>query len=279
MANITEVTLNDSFKNMFFNRLQCSICQEMLSKPLVINCGHSFCQKCLDQWIEQKGKNSNCPNCRSRILFSTPNQVLYGLIEEFSKLTNSKNEVIENVDTEFPTLRLADHVTITAESEDNSDQDDSDQDESIPDFAEEGEDVEENDTNPVDPNSNPDDSDQEDNEQQDSDPEDSNANDSDPEDNEQQESNQEDSNQDDSDQENSGSEDSNPGNSGSEDSDFEEEYERNLWNQRRISRAFRPANNSRMQVHPYQGRSYRFQLMGPGFKIRMKNYYQHKYQF
>ena len=43
-------------KNMLLNRLQCSICSEILSKPLVINCGHTFCKYCLDKWIEEKGK-------------------------------------------------------------------------------------------------------------------------------------------------------------------------------------------------------------------------------
>ena len=97
MAAMTEET-SKFMKNMLLNRLQCSICTEILSKPLVLNCGHTFCQKCLEKWIEQKGKKSDCPNCRNRILFSTPNQVLYGIIEEFSKeilLNDLKNEKTE----------------------------------------------------------------------------------------------------------------------------------------------------------------------------------------
>ena len=116
MAGISQYT-KDCLKDMIQNRLQCSICTEILTKPLVINCGHTFCKKCLDRWIEQKGKNSNCPNCRSRILFSTPNQVLYGLIEEFLAKTDLTTEAGIVQDTNLPSLRSADHVTITAESE------------------------------------------------------------------------------------------------------------------------------------------------------------------
>ena len=105
MAALNEETCTVHLKNMILNRLQCTICTEILTKPLVINCGHSFCKKCLDPWIEQKGKRANCPICRSAILFSTPNQILYGLIEEFSLLTDSKNEAIKNVSTELPSLR------------------------------------------------------------------------------------------------------------------------------------------------------------------------------
>ncbi|XP_028392005.1 E3 ubiquitin-protein ligase TRIM33-like [Dendronephthya gigantea] len=53
--------------------LTCSICMETLTKPRTLACFHSFCQHCLDQYVEiqRKGKRSrtkqtfNCPQCRT----------------------------------------------------------------------------------------------------------------------------------------------------------------------------------------------------------------------
>jgi hypothetical protein len=43
--------------------LFCTICQEVLDDPWRVKCGHTFCRKCIDEWIK---KNSNCPICREK---------------------------------------------------------------------------------------------------------------------------------------------------------------------------------------------------------------------
>ena len=78
------VTDTGKLKNIILNRLQCSICTEIFNKPLMVNCGHTFCKNCIDKWIEQNKKSSKCPLCRSPILLSSPNQALLELIEELN---------------------------------------------------------------------------------------------------------------------------------------------------------------------------------------------------
>jgi hypothetical protein len=42
----------------------CSICLEILSDNILLDCNHSFCGNCINKWKE---KNNNCPICRSKI--------------------------------------------------------------------------------------------------------------------------------------------------------------------------------------------------------------------
>jgi hypothetical protein len=52
-----------------FNSKECSICFEGYNcekrKPLVINCGHTFCEICLKQIIEKD--RASCPICKFKI--------------------------------------------------------------------------------------------------------------------------------------------------------------------------------------------------------------------
>uniref|UniRef100_A0A8C4T2G2 Tripartite motif-containing protein 16-like n=1 Tax=Erpetoichthys calabaricus TaxID=27687 RepID=A0A8C4T2G2_ERPCA len=45
------------------NEITCFICQETLSDPVSILCGHSFCLKCLNDYWDQSHECS-CPECR-----------------------------------------------------------------------------------------------------------------------------------------------------------------------------------------------------------------------
>lgn len=47
--------------------LICSICVGVLEKPVTTICGHSFCEQCLDTWLERPQTNS-CPSCRAHVL-------------------------------------------------------------------------------------------------------------------------------------------------------------------------------------------------------------------
>ena len=42
----------------------CSICLETTKDPFQSKCSHSFCNKCIMQWITQ---NDDCPLCRNPI--------------------------------------------------------------------------------------------------------------------------------------------------------------------------------------------------------------------
>ena len=53
---IDELSINDNLK--------CSICNDPFEKPVTTRCDHTFCYKCIEQWINT---NNSCPTCRSRI--------------------------------------------------------------------------------------------------------------------------------------------------------------------------------------------------------------------
>jgi len=42
----------------------CSICMELITNPILIECTHIFCGGCLLKWLKT---NKNCPNCRANI--------------------------------------------------------------------------------------------------------------------------------------------------------------------------------------------------------------------
>jgi len=43
---------------------QCTICQETMSDPIVLNCNHIFCEDCVSAWFERE---KTCPLCRANI--------------------------------------------------------------------------------------------------------------------------------------------------------------------------------------------------------------------
>lgn len=52
---------------------ECPICTEVYSDPRVLQCGHTFCFKCLKRWHADKnpGERMSCPMCRKEIEISS----------------------------------------------------------------------------------------------------------------------------------------------------------------------------------------------------------------
>ena len=47
--------------------LECSICLETFDDPRTLACLHSFCKKCLENFVDGKCEDElNCPVCRSK---------------------------------------------------------------------------------------------------------------------------------------------------------------------------------------------------------------------
>mgnify|MGYP003685296921 CR=1 FL=1 len=53
---------------------KCSICLEYPKEPFVSQCGHSFCNKCILQWIMC---HDECPLCRGTISAPSRNKTVY----------------------------------------------------------------------------------------------------------------------------------------------------------------------------------------------------------
>jgi len=71
-----------NLKEFMGDQLQCSICNEIYVFPTSLNCGHSFCEDCIEAW-RKKSTNTTCPICRADVVMMSPNQVLDGFIEKF----------------------------------------------------------------------------------------------------------------------------------------------------------------------------------------------------
>ncbi|KAG2468486.1 TRI25 ligase, partial [Polypterus senegalus] len=65
------------------NEITCFICQETLSDPVSILCGHSFCLKCLNDYWDQSHECS-CPECR-RTFTTRPELQRNTVLNEFVK--------------------------------------------------------------------------------------------------------------------------------------------------------------------------------------------------
>lgn len=65
MATMTSAVLVD-----IQEEVTCPLCLELLTDPLSIDCGHSFCQACITQnseeWRMDQGGESSCPVCQTR---------------------------------------------------------------------------------------------------------------------------------------------------------------------------------------------------------------------
>ncbi|XP_054980253.1 E3 ubiquitin-protein ligase TRIM38-like [Sorex araneus] len=75
MASITKEMWNDA---------TCSICQQLMTEPTSVNCGHSFCKSCILGLLEPR----ICPLCQTPISRAScrPNKQLQSLIEILKKM-------------------------------------------------------------------------------------------------------------------------------------------------------------------------------------------------
>ncbi|NWU78714.1 RNF8 ligase, partial [Onychorhynchus coronatus] len=75
------------------NELQCTICSEHFIEAVTLNCAHSFCSYCIDEWTKRKVE---CPICRQEIKSKTRSLVLDNCIDR----------MVEKLDVEMKEHRL-----------------------------------------------------------------------------------------------------------------------------------------------------------------------------
>ncbi|KGL76822.1 E3 ubiquitin-protein ligase RNF8 [Tinamus guttatus] len=76
------------------NELQCTICSEHFIEAVTLNCAHSFCSYCINEWTKRKVE---CPICRQEIKSKTRSLVLDNCIDR----------MVEKLDVEMKDRRLA----------------------------------------------------------------------------------------------------------------------------------------------------------------------------
>ncbi|XP_036283979.1 tripartite motif-containing protein 34 isoform X3 [Pipistrellus kuhlii] len=77
-------------------KVTCAICLELLTEPLSLNCGHSFCQACITDKKPEigPGGESSCPVCGVRYSFGSLwlNQHLANIVERVKEVKLSPEE-------------------------------------------------------------------------------------------------------------------------------------------------------------------------------------------
>uniref|UniRef100_A0A8C4QZF5 E3 ubiquitin-protein ligase CHFR n=1 Tax=Eptatretus burgeri TaxID=7764 RepID=A0A8C4QZF5_EPTBU len=60
------------------SELQCSICSELFIKAMTLNCSHTFCSHCINEWRNRKAE---CPVCRKAVSTCTPSLAINLCVE------------------------------------------------------------------------------------------------------------------------------------------------------------------------------------------------------
>ena len=69
------------FVNPFVKEdLTCPCCKDILKRPMTIDCGHTFCLKCLNMNEDHAFTSPKCPYCGKDYYRKTPNLILNQII-------------------------------------------------------------------------------------------------------------------------------------------------------------------------------------------------------
>ncbi|XP_045485368.1 E3 ubiquitin-protein ligase rnf8 isoform X2 [Pieris rapae] len=116
---------------MMETELQCSICAEIFICPVMLGCGHTFCQYCINLWKKNK---KDCPICRTTIKYESRSivvdsfieKILPNLSEEMKKKREESLKIRQEEETlPSPGASGQNNRRATAESESESQWDDS----------------------------------------------------------------------------------------------------------------------------------------------------------
>ncbi|KAH9423412.1 E3 ubiquitin-protein ligase rnf8, partial [Dermatophagoides pteronyssinus] len=89
--------LPDSLKTGFLNEISCSICLDIMNEPTLLNCEHTFCFNCIDNW-KQRGKQ-HCPICRKKFFRMTKSIQFESLIRYILEHYLTEEELKERKQT------------------------------------------------------------------------------------------------------------------------------------------------------------------------------------
>ncbi|KAK3598995.1 hypothetical protein CHS0354_007448 [Potamilus streckersoni] len=93
-----------NFSEIMETELQCSICSELFVQATSLNCSHSYCALCINQWMKQK---KECPVCRSPVTTVMRSIVLDSYID---KMVEHLSEEMKERRKELVKTRKAEQV-------------------------------------------------------------------------------------------------------------------------------------------------------------------------
>lgn len=73
----------------FCDETTCSVCLESFKDPVIIDCGHIFCQACISQCCEKLNTEAACPQCREPVQQRNfrPNRQLASIVKIAQKFS------------------------------------------------------------------------------------------------------------------------------------------------------------------------------------------------
>ena len=84
--------LSDTQKRVVSKELCCSFCLNMFVRPVTLNCGHTFCQYCLQSYFLRN--NLSCGICRSDQIFEHPLDLKVNFVlDSISRQLNQKQYI------------------------------------------------------------------------------------------------------------------------------------------------------------------------------------------
>lgn len=78
---VVKQELLQDFNNLIETELQCCICSELFVEATTLNCSHTYCLKCIRDWMLKTKKNAECPICRTVITTHVKSCVLDSFID------------------------------------------------------------------------------------------------------------------------------------------------------------------------------------------------------
>jgi superfamily II DNA or RNA helicase len=95
IENQEEKIKNLTERISYISSKTCSICMELITNPIMIECTHIFCGSCLIRWLNTG--NNCCPNCR--VCINSPNKLI-AIVDS----NNDNNEIKEEILSKEETL-------------------------------------------------------------------------------------------------------------------------------------------------------------------------------
>ncbi|XP_049324256.1 NACHT, LRR and PYD domains-containing protein 12-like isoform X5 [Astyanax mexicanus] len=89
-------TLKRGKSNLLQDQSRCGLCEQLLTDPVSITCGHSFCRLCINRYWDETDQTGDfiCPSCRKR---SKTRPALHSHTEESIKHQKLEDDVLHRV--------------------------------------------------------------------------------------------------------------------------------------------------------------------------------------